>query len=261
MAVCGNRGEQAAVRHQALNSTDLGGFESALFAGPRRECGCRSTLGQRPAGASSAVQTPPSSRRWPARSRPGNLPERNGYPVIVFSVSAGHPRTRLTSLSLARIAPGSAFRNSLGTSLVPSQSAYSVAIACTSAGSPSMGILPGPGQCRASSLARGGERPPIRRHLLVGELTQDGFRQDFFNEIVVLQDHRLAGLGSECLQGRTHAHLVPMVPALRRNDRLYERDTLHGLAMAIGPVEAEGRAPVVDDQGDPLAWNWITCQQ
>src|SRR5208282_2842713 len=61
-------------------------------------------------------------------------------PATVFSVSAGLPRTRLTSVSLARIAPGSAFRNSLGTLLVPSQSAYSVAIAWTSAGSPAMGI-------------------------------------------------------------------------------------------------------------------------
>jgi hypothetical protein len=35
----------------------------------------------------------------------------------------GHPRTKLTSESLARIAPDSAFRNSLGTLLVASQSA------------------------------------------------------------------------------------------------------------------------------------------
>src|SRR4029077_11228189 len=103
-------------------------------------------------------------------------------PAIVFSVSAGHPRTRLTSLSLARIAPGSAFRNSLGTSLVPSQSAYSVAIACTSAGSPSIGICRGHVRVGPSPLARRGERPSIFRHLLVGELTQDGFRQDLFNE-------------------------------------------------------------------------------
>ena len=114
------------------------------------------------------------------------------------------------------------------------------------------GDLPGPGQRRPSPLARLGERPSILRHLLVGELTQDGVRQDLFNEIVVLQDHRLAGLRTQRLQGLTHSHLVPVVPALRRHDRLHERDTLHGLAVAIGPVEAEGRAPVMDDQGDPL---------
>jgi hypothetical protein len=43
-----------------------------------------------------------------------------------------------------------------------------------------------------------------------------------------------------------------MVPALRRQDRLHIRDTLHGLAVAVGPVEAEGRTPVMDDEGDPL---------
>src|SRR5216683_4997747 len=59
------------------------------------------------------------------------------------------------------------------------------------------GYLPGPGQRRPSPLARLGERPSILRHLLVGELTQDGVRQDLFNEIVVLQDHRLAGLGTQ----------------------------------------------------------------
>ncbi len=44
-----------------------------------------------------------------------------------------------------------------------------------------------------------------------------------------------------------------MVPALRRHDRLHERDSLQGLAVAVGPVEAESRAPVMDDEGDPLA--------
>jgi hypothetical protein len=43
-----------------------------------------------------------------------------------------------------------------------------------------------------------------------------------------------------------------MVPALRRHDRLHERDSLNGLAVAVGPVEAEGRTPVMDDQGNPL---------
>ncbi len=188
MAVCGNRGEQAAVRHQALTRPILAGSSSSFICWT--EARMRLSLYAR------------ATSRWRELCRP-NAPIQS---PMARPISSGD------------------------------------------------GDLPGPGQCRASSLARGGERPPIRRHLLVGELTQDGFRQDFFNEIVVLQDHRLAGLGSERLQGRTHAHLVPMVPALRRNDRLHERDTLHGLAMAIGPVEAEGRAPVVDDQGDPLAY-------
>src|SRR5262252_4972306 len=43
-----------------------------------------------------------------------------------------------------------------------------------------------------------------------------------------------------------------MVPVLRPHDRLHVRDTLHGVAVAVGPVEAEGRTPVMDDEGDPL---------
>src|SRR5215470_16232709 len=31
-----------------------------------------------------------------------------------------------------------------------------------------------------------------------------------------------------------------------------ERNAFHGLAVAIGPVEAEGRAPVMNNQGDPF---------
>src|SRR5580698_3476558 len=61
------------------------------------------------------------------------------------------------------------------------------------------GYLPWPRQRRSSPLARLGERPSIRCHLLVGELTQDGLRKNLFNEIVVLQDHYLAGLRTQRL--------------------------------------------------------------
>ena len=36
-------------------------------------------------------------------------------------------------------------------------------------------------------------------------------------------------------------------------DRLHERDSLHSIAVTVGQVDAEGRAPVMDDEGDPLA--------
>src|SRR5215467_14854217 len=49
------------------------------------------------------------------------------------------------------------------------------------------GYLPGPRQRRPSPLAGLAERQSILRHLLVRELTQDGVRQDLFNEIVILQ--------------------------------------------------------------------------
>src|SRR5262249_60840658 len=78
-------------------------------------------------------------------------------------------------------------------------------------------------------------------------------RENLLDEEVVSQDHRLAFLGTQPLQGWTHSELVPVVPVLRPRDRLHVRDTLYGLALAVGPVEAEGRTPVMDDEGDPLA--------
>src|SRR5215813_6447067 len=85
-----------------------------------------------------------------------------------------------------------------------------------------------------------------------GQGAQDGLRQDLLDEEVVLQDHRLTGLGTQRLQDWTHIQLVPVVPSLWPHDRLHVRDTLHGLAVAVGPVEAEGRAPIMDDEGDAL---------
>src|SRR5262249_11453929 len=112
--------------------------------------------------------------------------------------------------------------------------------------------LPDPRQCRPSPLAGLSERPSVLRHLLDGEGAQDGLWQDLLDEEVVSQDHLLAGLGTQRLQERTHIRLVPVVPTLRPDDRLHVRDTLYGLAVAIGPVEAEGRAPVMNDEGNPL---------
>src|SRR5262249_29257453 len=59
-------------------------------------------------------------------------------------------------------------------------------------------------------------------------------------------------LRTQRLQDWTHVHVVPVVPALRTHDRLHVRDTFHRLAVAVGPIEAEGRAPVMDDEGDAL---------
>src|SRR4029077_21077215 len=91
------------------------------------------------------------------------------------------------------------------------------------------GDLPGPRQRWASPLARLGERPPVLRHLLVGAITQDGVLQGLFKEIFVLQYRARPGFRTQRGQGWTHPHLVPMVPALRRDDRLHERDSLPGL--------------------------------
>src|SRR5262245_32092717 len=115
------------------------------------------------------------------------------------------------------------------------------------------GDLPRPRQRRPSPLAGFGEWPSVLRYLLGGEGAQDSPRQNLLDEEIVSQDHLLARFGTQRLQGWTHIYLVPVVPALRSHDRLHERDALHGLAVAVGPIEAEGRAPVMNDEGDPLA--------
>src|SRR5262249_706803 len=81
----------------------------------------------------------------------------------------------------------------------------------------------------------------------------DRARQDLLDEEVVLQDHPLAGLGTQCLQSWTHIQNVPVVPTLRLHDGLHVCDSLYGLAVSVGPVEAESRAPVMHNQGDPVA--------
>src|SRR5215813_7309294 len=118
------------------------------------------------------------------------------------------------------------------------------------------GDLPGPRQRGPSPLAGLGERPSVLRHLLAGEGAQDARRQHLLDEEVVSQDHRLASLGTQRLQDWTQARsqLVPVVPTLRPRDRLHVRYTLHGLAVAVSPVEAEGRAPVMNDEGDPFVY-------
>src|ERR1700756_2448332 len=77
-------------------------------------------------------------------------------------------------------------------------------------------------------------------HLLVGELAQDGVRQDLFYEIVVLQDIA----SPACERSASKAGRIPILSQWsrpwRRHDRLHERDSLYGLAVAVGPVEAEG---------------------
>src|SRR5262249_4939657 len=174
-------------------------------------------------------------------------------PATVTSVCAGNLRAKSRFAPPARSKPGSAFTNSLGRRLVASQSAYAAAISATSAGSPSMGI------CRTH--VRVGRRPsPGSANRLRDAATssaeegaQDGIRQDLLDEKVVLQNHCLASLGTQRLQGWTHIRVVPMIPALRPHDRFHVGDTLHGLAMAVGPIETEGRAPVMDHEGDPLA--------
>jgi hypothetical protein len=55
----------------------------------------------------------------------------------------------------------------------------------------SVGRRPSPGSANG--------RPSVLRHLLDGKGAQDGLRQHLLDEVVVSQDHRLAGLGAQRL--------------------------------------------------------------
>jgi hypothetical protein len=138
----------------------------------------------------SAVRV--SIQRWPARFRPANLLVRNGFPLL-SSRSTLAIRGRYSPAIEGEERPGSAFRNSLGTLLslaIPRIQSRShvrrrVRPRWVAAGATLVSAVAPP---------RLGERTSILRHLLVGELTQNGTRQDLFNEKGVLQGHRLAGL-------------------------------------------------------------------
>jgi hypothetical protein len=61
--------------------------------------------------------------------------------------------------------------------------------------------LPGPGQRRAAILAGIRKRAAILGHLLVAELAHHRAGQHAFDEHVLLQDHVLAAVGAETLEG------------------------------------------------------------
>src|SRR5262249_59758032 len=81
-------------------------------------------------------------------------------PATFTSVSAGNLRMKARSSSLARIAPGAALKNSLGTPLVDSQSAEAATILTHIGGLAIDGDLPGPRQRRPPPLAGLAHRPP-----------------------------------------------------------------------------------------------------
>src|SRR5215469_12778997 len=127
-------------------------------------------------------------------------------------------------------------------------------MATTSAGSPSTGISrgqvsvgrrPSPGSANGRRYCTISSAERVRR-IAFGRICST---KKLSRRTIVS-----AGLGTQPLQGCTHVELVPVVPALRHHDRLHIRDTLYSLAVAVAPVEAEGRTPVMDNEGDPLVY-------
>jgi FixJ family two-component response regulator len=128
------------------------------------------------------------------------------------------------------------------TLLVASQSAYAGAISVTSAGSPSMGI------CRGHVSV--GRRPSpgsanSRRYSAIS--STERVRRMAFGKICSMKKLSCSTIASPALErsalktGRIF-NFVPVVPGPRLHDRFHVRDTLHGLAVVVGPVEGEGRA-------------------
>jgi hypothetical protein len=167
----------------------------------------------------------------------------------VISVWFGQVRQTARCRS-RRIIPGSAFTKSLRIpGVTASHRWHSSTTRVTSAGSPRAGI------CRGQTSVAAGSRPvpgtaPVLGHLFVVERAQDPGRQDLLHEDVVLQDHVLAAVRAERLE-QFPGGFRPLVPGLqRRDDRLHVGDRPHRPGVAAGPVEAQGAAPVVHDQGD-----------
>ena len=109
-----------------------------------------------------------------------------------------------------------------------------------------------PGERRATVFAGRREGLAIDRHLGVGEAAQHRAGQHALDEDVLLQHHLLAGRRAEVLE---HAARVvgPVGPGHRRDDAFHVGNALHALAVRVGPVEAERRAPVVEHEDDAVA--------
>ena len=76
--------------------------------------------------------------------------------------------------------------------------------------------------------------------------------RNLLHEDVLLEHHLLAGRRPETLEHRLDRRR-PVVPGRdRHDDRLHVGDALNGLAMPVGPVEAERGAPIVDYERDVL---------
>src|SRR5260221_13386149 len=58
--------------------------------------------------------------------------------------------------------------------------------------------------------------------------------------------------GGRPVLSRFRGLFIPVVPAARLHERPHVGDAADRVAVPVGPVEAEPRAPVVDDQGDAL---------
>src|SRR5579872_3528083 len=111
------------------------------------------------------------------------------------------------------------------------------------------GDLARPCQRRAARFAGLEKRFPVCRHLLVGEPADHAAGQNALHEDVLLQNQVVAGRTAQRLK-QIHRLLVPFHEFDRPHDRFHVRDALDRIGMAMRPVKAERRSPVVNHQRD-----------
>jgi len=130
---------------------------------------------------------------------------------------------------------------------VPIHSAFAATMSWTSPGTPSIGILPGPGQHRTSALPGLDVRRSVLRQLVAGQLTQRAARQHCLDEDVVRQ-HELLTLRAPESAEQLRSGSVRAVPGDRCDERLEVGDPANGVRVTPGPIDREHAAPVVADQ-------------
>src|ERR1700687_2926813 len=109
--------------------------------------------------------------------------------------------------------------------------------------------LPRPGQ-RRPAVPGFRKGAAIFRHLGLGQFPQDRPRQYPLDEHVALEDHRLAFVGAKALKDRRRRR-TPFVPGSDGpHDPLHIGNAADTIAVMIGPVETERRAPIVHHEHD-----------
>ena len=106
-----------------------------------------------------------------------------------------------------------------------------------------------PGQGRPAILPGAREGTPVFRHFRGFEASQDRCRENALDKHVLVENHLLTGLGAKSLEYPPRA-FRPLGPGERPDDRLHVDGACDPTAMVVGPIEAENRAPIVNNQYD-----------
>src|SRR5712692_4941243 len=137
---------------------------------------------------------------------------------------------------------------SFGTMRFESHCAYPATICTTSAGTLD-GDFTGPPQCWATRLTRFQVWPTISCHLFLTETADHAGWQDTLDKDILLQDELFAGRRAHGPKDRASlfGHLLPDE---RAHQRLHIDQSFYALRIALRPVKAQGRSPVMHNERD-----------